>query len=609
MNNRFESFLNRLPMLIITASGALLTLAMIAAPMLWNSGLGNQATAIQNHLQDLGVYADRLASLGTPGMKETTASLNQQISLQAELPTQYFYAIAAINLLMTILAMVAFQYRPAEIARRKAIAQASAQGKNLNGATQMAFHDISAAAQRLTEYVEAQENFHTLTNDSARDPGHMLEDLTRTTAASEAFGQRMSSLDQIIREVSQKSHSALTQCLEMNNQASAGKSDTNAIFSKLHSQSELLDALKDSADKLSRDAGASASSLQQIKSVHSNLATHANSTKHEFEKTLQLLSQTHIQDASRAVSDCQSRVQNASTLVNGLSARAEAIVNIIEVIEDIAEQTNLLALNASIEAARAGEHGQGFAVVAEEVRKLAARSSTATKSMTELLMTIQSEAGQASAQMQQGIDSVSVATQSIDQFSNDFDSTLSKSRLLQGGVLTITQHIQRFAVEIDQMEKNTQNLNKNSDSMRRQSQDATKAHAQISGDFNLAALNFDRIARAIVRMHYGMNHLHKVADVAVQTVSAMRRSGEDFSKHSAVLRTKLHAMATPVSVNIQALDQAMTTRKLLKLISNSAQEGSRWQQMAEGSEFGLGMTGTDSSVAMTEKQGRGPSIN
>ena len=108
-----------------------------------------------------------------------------------------------------------------------------------------------------------------------------------------------------------------------------------------------------------------------------------------------------------------------------LSERAKEIVNIIGVIDDIAEQTNLLALNASIEAARAGEQGKGFAVVAEEVRKLAARSSSATRSITELLVTIQNEAEQASTSLGKSTKAVSTAHQSIAEFDANFEGAMS----------------------------------------------------------------------------------------------------------------------------------------------------------------------------------------
>ncbi len=88
-------------------------------------------------------------------------------------------------------------------------------------------------------------------------------------------------------------------------------------------------------------------------------------------------------------------IQASAEIIDVLGRRADDIGKIIEVIDDLAEQTNLLALNAAIEAARAGEHGLGFAVVAEEVRKLAEKSTQSTKEISELISGIQKEAREA----------------------------------------------------------------------------------------------------------------------------------------------------------------------------------------------------------------------
>jgi len=108
-------------------------------------------------------------------------------------------------------------------------------------------------------------------------------------------------------------------------------------------------------------------------------------------------------------------VQSTGKKIKGLGERSLEIGAIIEVINEIATQTNLLALNAAIEAARAGEQGRGFAVVADEVRKLAERAARATKDITGLIKGIQVETSEAVTVMEEGTREVEEGTKLADQ--------------------------------------------------------------------------------------------------------------------------------------------------------------------------------------------------
>jgi methyl-accepting chemotaxis protein len=107
-----------------------------------------------------------------------------------------------------------------------------------------------------------------------------------------------------------------------------------------------------------------------------------------------------MEKATQGLNRTSHAIQSSAEIIDVLGRRADDIGKIIEVIDDLAEQTNLLALNAAIEAARAGEHGLGFAVVAEEVRKLAEKSTQSTKEISELIEGIQKEAREAVENME-----------------------------------------------------------------------------------------------------------------------------------------------------------------------------------------------------------------
>lgn len=156
-------------------------------------------------------------------------------------------------------------------------------------------------------------------------------------------------------------------------------------------------------------ANSMAAAIEEVTVTVAHIADNARSAQEKAESNQKLTSEGRrlIQGTITEIRDAADTVAQSSGVIKALGEQSSQISSIVEVIKAIAEQTNLLALNAAIEAARAGEQGRGFAVVADEVRGLAARTAQSTQEITTMIAGIQQSTQQAVQAMEKGSSQVS----------------------------------------------------------------------------------------------------------------------------------------------------------------------------------------------------------
>jgi hemerythrin len=216
------------------------------------------------------------------------------------------------------------------------------------------------------------------------------------------------------------------------------------------------DAMASAAEDVAIQATTIATASEEMSATSGDIARNCLYAAESAQKATE---QTHsgsqlVQSSSRLMDNIAQRVNASSRTVEGLGQRSDQIGAIVNTIQDIADQTNLLALNAAIEAARAGEQGRGFAVVADEVRALAERTTKATKEIAAMIKAIQNETQSAVNSMSEGVDEVKLGTAETARSGEALEDILNK-------INELTMQISQVATAAEEQTATTQEITNN----------------------------------------------------------------------------------------------------------------------------------------------------
>ncbi len=331
----------------------------------------------------------------------------------------------------------------------------------------------------------------------AKALSRMVENLKRMIAQAEGKSQEAAAEAERARKAVAEAEEARRQAAEAQRQgkldaASRIEDVARAVAQASSELASQVDQSKEGADLQRQHAGETATAMEQMNATVLEVARNASEAAQGAGTARDKAKDGAdvVRQVVAAISGVQDRAASLRSNMDELGKQAEGIGNIIGVISDIADQTNLLALNAAIEAARAGEAGRGFAVVADEVRKLAEKTMTATSEVGNAIRAIQAGA-------RSSIDGVEGAVRAVDQATE----LANRSGEVLGEIVTIVEcsadQVRSIATASEEQSAASEQINRAVDDINRISEETADAMARAAGSVEELAHQAQSLTRLV----------------------------------------------------------------------------------------------------------------
>ncbi|MDD2733111.1 MAG: methyl-accepting chemotaxis protein [Desulfuromonadaceae bacterium] len=234
------------------------------------------------------------------------------------------------------------------------------------------------------------------------------------------------------------------------------KNTANQVASASNSLYANSEQIATGNEQVAAQVGTVATSSEEMAATSSEIANNCTTAAESSRQASDLATEgvSVVHETVAGMNRIAERVKKTAATVENLGVRSDQIGEIVGTIEDIADQTNLLALNAAIEAARAGEQGRGFAVVADEVRALAERTSRATKEIGQMIKAIQTDTKGAVAAIDEGV-------QEVERGTNDAARSGKALENIFNQISDVTVQINQIATAAEQQSATSMDISRN----------------------------------------------------------------------------------------------------------------------------------------------------